>query len=203
MKDEKKTMINKQNQNKYIHWLISLLIGIVLVMQGCVPKNSDFFSSFGTGDGDTDNEDVIPTAFEIVGSWLFYYVYILDGCNSQTGEFTAEALVVLVDEDGSIIGVAFADAEDELRGPYNRSKTVSYKSNNSLNGTFEGETGKVSIGNGFFAREIWEGNFFFDEANPSAVRYEGTSLVEVTDADDNLACTIEYEVEGERTGPLP
>lgn len=141
-------------------------------------------------------EQDVPGLQELVGSWIFQYMISNNTCNDQSGEFEVEANVAIMDEVERQIKIIFGNAPDHpLWGMV------------KLDGTFLGETDKVDVSGGegsYFGQEFYDGQFTRGRIKVKRKRpdhgifFFGTSLFEVTDAEGEHYCKIEYDVEGEK-----
>lgn len=150
------------------------------------------------GTGDACEEQNVPSLGELMGSWNFNYRYTENTCSDQTGEFDVGAELVIVDETKRLIDLIFENApEHELGGMVRE------------DGSFSGETDMVDVSGGagtHFGKEYYDGLFargdvVIKQKRPDhGIFFFGTSLFDVTDAEGEHYCKIEYEVEGEKTG---
>lgn len=160
--------------------LIVLCIIIIMLMTGCDPKKSPFFSPDFNADNNSD--DMIPTTEMIVGDWDITYIRQAFTCSGTQPEFTVGATVLSTNPTSLIY--QFPDAPAGIGGSYNPST-----------GEFNGTTGDVDRGDGTTVSETWNTSISYSN-DPFSVTLNGESEVLLTDEDGNTLCFVDYDIEG-------
>jgi hypothetical protein len=162
--------------------LIAFGIIIIILITGCDPKQSPFFSpDFSVNN---DDEDMFPSTEMIIGQWEITYLRQDYTCSGTQPEFTSEASAM--SSSPTSLMYQFADAPAPISGMYDPST-----------GAFNGSTGEVDRGDGSTVSESWMVNFNYSN-NPLNVTFEGESEVLLKDSSGNTLCFVNYLIDGLR-----